>query len=156
MSVTINRLKYRKHCTLRPSGSRSFCQCAAFSVQRLTKGRTRRMGLPVMWRRRSASISATRDFPPLVGTQYTRFLPSSTPGVKSACACQGYNSLSPRFPPFLHQMCIQTAVGIINTPQNTHLNSDWDQVRIGQKSDSMHPAIAVTTLKGSIPSQMYR
>lgn len=38
------------------------------------------------------SISATIDFPPLVGAQYTRFLPpSDTPGVERHSACHACN-----------------------------------------------------------------
>ena len=57
-----------------------FSTLTAFSLHSATKGSTSIKGLPVVSSRRSARISETMDLPPLVGAQYTRFLPSSTSG----------------------------------------------------------------------------
>eukprot|EP00955_Chlamydomonas_euryale_P023183 244132-Chlamydomonas_euryale.AAC.30 len=49
-------------------------------------------GRPVVSSRRTPSTSATSDFPPLVGAQYTSDRPSSTPGRQRHSACHSYSS----------------------------------------------------------------
>ena len=59
-----------------------------FSSHRVTKGITNMAVRPVVIRRRSMRISATALLPPLVGAQYTRLPPPSTPGCIRHCACR--------------------------------------------------------------------
>lgn len=63
----------------------------------LTNGSTRMAFLPgAADMRLCISTSATSVLPPLVGAEYTRLRPSSTPGMARHSRCQSYSRSTPQ------------------------------------------------------------